>query len=162
MIFYNFYLDNILYRTLVNINITTNLIVNTNTQVQLCKLLISIKGELTAEISQGGTNFSVGERQLFCLARALLNRNKILVIDEATANVDIRFVSCLLPVVHSYRIDTFYLHEFNNIVYNTSYLYRNEDHRCIMIYKYICAILLSHIYIYIIILSPIQYIYIYI
>ncbi|XP_023210557.1 multidrug resistance-associated protein 4-like [Centruroides sculpturatus] len=68
-------------------------------EVQLKEVISKLPGRLDTYLTEGGRNFSVGERQLICLARTILRQNKILVMDEATSNIDKSTDSCIQKII---------------------------------------------------------------
>uniref|UniRef100_A0A4X2KDD2 ATP binding cassette subfamily C member 8 n=1 Tax=Vombatus ursinus TaxID=29139 RepID=A0A4X2KDD2_VOMUR len=66
---------------------------------QLKLVVKALPGGLDAIVTEGGENFSQGQRQLFCLARAFVRKTSIFIMDEATASIDMATENILQKVV---------------------------------------------------------------
>ena len=75
-------------------------------QIGLADFVASLPMGLATPLEEGGRNISAGQRQLICLARALLSRARIVLMDEATASVDVETDALIRAAIQKHLKDT--------------------------------------------------------
>ncbi|KAF9435418.1 hypothetical protein BGZ76_006323 [Entomortierella beljakovae] len=86
---------------------------------ELKNMVENLSGGLDTVVEDHGKNFSIGERQLLSLARAILRQSKIIVMDEATANVDLQSDRLIQKAIHSKFKDSTVItiaHRLNTVI----------------------------------------------
>ncbi|KAK8809647.1 hypothetical protein WA158_000590 [Blastocystis sp. Blastoise] len=95
--------------------------------VCLKQVVEDLPNKLLEIVAEGGSNFSVGQRQLICMARAILRKPKVLIMDEATASLDNETDSILQTMIRKQFINCTVLtiaHRLNTIM--------DSDRVCVM------------------------------
>ena len=67
------------------------------------------KEGLNQEIAEGGSNLSVGEKQLICITRAILRKSKIIIMDEATASIDYKTEEIIQKAINELLNDSTFI-----------------------------------------------------
>ena len=113
-------------------------------EVELKEAISDMAAGLNSKVAEEGSNFSVGQRQLLCLVRALVKNSKIMVLDEATANVDPQTDSLIQMTVRKKFMDCTVItiaHRLNTIMDSDKILVMDQgylvefDHPYVLLQK---------------------------